>query len=224
MTRPGGTEGAAQTAPADAPERASRTKWLTAVADRVPVKWLGGIATGVVLVATAAFGGLEAVAAPPLPELAAGESFRGAGLELTVQRAFVTDELDDSYTAAAPGERLLVVVLDATNLDVAPRSTTSGGSVSEVRMEGLRDAAPTITRVDDSTFSPWLQPDVPAELLLTWAVPASEFVDGDDLRITLPAAHKQTGKYFVAGDYWTDVSVAAYLTLPVEDLDRSDAR
>jgi hypothetical protein len=223
VTRSGGTEHAAPPASEDVPARSSRVKWITAVADRVPVKWLGGIATGVVLVATAAFGGLEAVAAPPLPELTAGESFRGAGLELTLQRAFVTDELSDSQTAAAPGERLLIVALEATNLDVAPRSTAAGGSVSEVRVEGLPDAEPTIARVDDATFAPWLQPDVPAELLLTWAVPASEFVYGDDLRITLPAAHKQTGKYFVAGDYWTEVSVAAHVTLVVEDLDRSDA-
>ena len=223
MTRPGGTEGAAQTAPDDAPARTPRAKWITAVADRVPVKWLGGIATGVVLVATAAFGGLEAVAVPPLPELTAGESFTGAALEMTVQRAVLTDELSEARTTAAPGERLLVVVMDVTNLDDDPRSTAVRGSLSAVRLERLPDAAPTIVRADDSAFGPWLQPDVPAELLLTWAVPASEFVDGDDLRIALPTAHEQTGKYFIAGDYWTDVSVAAFLTLPLEDLDLSGA-
>ncbi|WP_417508980.1 hypothetical protein [Microbacterium sp.] len=223
MSGSGGAEGAAQAAPDDAPARPARARWVTAVADRVPAKWLGGIATGVVLISTAAFGGLEAVAVPPLPELSAGETFTDAALEMTVRHAFAVDELSDTRVTAAPGERLLVVVMDAENLDEDPRSSAGTGSLSDVRVEGMPDAAPTIARVDDATYSPWLQPGVPAELMLTWAVPASAFVDGDDLRVALPTAHKQTGKYFIAGDYWTDVSVAAHVTLVVEDLDRSDA-
>ena len=55
-------------------------RWLRDVTDRVPTAWLPGIVTAVFLGAAAAFGGLEAVAAPPIATLQAGEEHREAFL------------------------------------------------------------------------------------------------------------------------------------------------
>ena len=49
--------------PDAAPVRKRRFEWIRAASDRVPTRWLAGIATALFLVATAAFGGL-ATAAP----------------------------------------------------------------------------------------------------------------------------------------------------------------
>lgn len=219
----GAAEGAVQQTSPDAAAPAKRTRWITAVSDRVPAKWIGGIATAAVLASTAAFGGLSAVAVPPLPELAVGETFTGAGLELTVERAILIDKAQESGATTVDDERLLILVIDATNLDDVARQSVYKGSVSELRIEQIGDVAPSVARIDDDTAIPWLQPGVPAQLALTWPIPASAIVDGDDVRVALHTATKHTGKYFVSGDYWDDVVVAAHMTVPVEELDRADA-
>lgn len=222
MTGSGAVKGVTKPVADDAAAPPKRTRWVTAVTDRVPAKWIGGIATAAVLASTAAFGGLSAVAVAPLPELAVGEMFTGAQLQITVQRALVVDELADTGVKAGESQRLLVVILDATNIDDDPRGTQTSGSVSEIRIEGMPDAPPTVARLDDATLSPWLQPGVPAALVLTWAVPASAFAEGDDVRVSLHTATKLTGQYFVAGDYWADIVVAAHVNVAVEDLDQTE--
>ncbi|KDA06891.1 hypothetical protein DC31_07955 [Microbacterium sp. CH12i] len=219
MTGSGAVEGAAERAPVDAASASKRTRWITAVSDRVPAKWLGGIATGIVLAATAAFGGLASVPVPALPELVAGETFTGASLEMTVEQASILDERRETGVTAAEGERLLVLTVEVTNIDDEPRPAISDGSVSEIRIDGVGDVKPTIARLDDGTTFPWLQSGVPAELTLTWAVPTSLFVDRDDVRIALYTATKKTGSFVITGTFWDDITTGAHLTIPVDDLD-----
>ncbi len=222
MTQSGGSqravENALSAASSSAPAAEPTKKWVSAVTSRISTKWIGGIATVLILGATAAFGGLEAVAVPPVPEIAAGDTFAAGGLELTPQRAVLIDELNDTGVRPAEGERLLVVIMDVTNIDDAPRWTKSAGSVGAIRVDGNPDAAPAVVRYDDTTSSPYLQPDVPAPLVVTWAVPSDAYADGDELRLQLPTATKFTGEYFVYGDYWDDVAVGAYATLAIEDI------
>ncbi|WP_243229544.1 hypothetical protein [Microbacterium sp. CIAB417] len=209
-------------APASGPSPAPRTptskKWVTAVADRVSTKWIGGIATALILGATAAFGGLGTVPEPPLPELSAGETFTGAGLEMTPQRAVLIDELSDTGVTPAEGERLLVLLVDVTNIDDTARPATATGSVAEIRVDDAPDVAGAIARYDDTTLNPWLQPGVPAPLVLTWAVPADAYAGGDELRVALHTATEYSGEFFIHGDYWEDVEVGAYATLSIEDV------
>ncbi|WP_460796423.1 hypothetical protein [Microbacterium sp. GXF0217] len=195
-------------------------KWVSAVTSRVSTKWIGGVATVLILGATAAFGGLGGVPEPPLPELAAGDTFTGAGWEMTPQRAVLIDELNDTGVRPESGERLLVIIMDVTNVDDAARASTATGaaSLAEIRVEDVSDVPPGVARYDDATLDPWLQPGVPAQLVLTWAVPASDFTDGDDIRLALLTATEYTGEFFVYGEYWDDEAVGAYATLAVEDV------
>jgi hypothetical protein len=220
----GGGDTATDSAPTPAPaaaaaqtERRSR-KWVSAVSSKFSTKWIGGIATALILASTAAFGGLAPVPQPPLPELAAGETFTGAGMEMTPKRTVLIDELSETGVVPGDGERLLVIIIDVTNIDDDARLSTADGGIGEVRVEGAPDVKPGVVRYDDTTLTPWLQPDVPAELVLAWAVPESAFADGDDARIALHTATKTTGAYVVYGDYWTDIEVAAHATVPIEDV------
>lgn len=225
MTRSGAAQGAvdaalaAASSTAPAGTDAQPKKWVSAVTSRVSTKWIGGAATVVILGATAAFGGLEAVPEPPLPELGAGDTFTGAGIEMTPQRAVLIDELNETGVRPKEGERLLVVIMDVTNVDDAARPSSTGkGSLNAIRVEDVPDIAPTVARYDDTTRDPWLQPGVPAQLVLTWAVPASDFADGEDLRMALPTATEYTGEFFIYGEYWEDEVIGAHATLAVEDV------
>ena len=228
MTRSGAAQGAIDGAIAAAtssdPEQPSPAsaappkKWVSAVTSRVSTKWFGGAATVLILGATAGFGGLGAVPEPPLPELGPGDTFTGAGMEMTPQRAVLIDELGEAGIRVEEGQRVLAVIMDVTNIDDAARPSTGDGGITEIRIEGAPDVAPSVARYDDTTLSPWLQPGVTAPLVLAWAVPADAFAEGDDLRVALHTATEFTGEYFVYGDYWDDVEVAAHASLPIEDV------
>lgn len=226
MAESGGARSAIENAVASASSSTPSTsdtqpkKWVSAVTSRVSTKWIGGAATVLILGATAAFGGLEAVPEPPLPEIGAGDTFTGAGWEMTPQRAVLIDELRETGVLPKEGERLLVVIMDVTNVDDAARSSaaTTSASLSEIRIEGAPDVPPSIARYDDSTLSPWLQPGVPAELVLTWAVPTDALEDDDDVRVVLHTATERTGEDYIFGEYWSDVEVGAYATLSVKDV------
>ena len=217
MERSGAVESAITQPTAETPPPKQR-RWVTAVTDRVSTKWLGGIFTAVVLAATAAFGGLATAAEQPLPELVLGDTFTGAGLEMTPTRLLLIDDLDGTGVTPQEGERLLVVVMDVTNRGDEARSSAAEASVAAVRVEGAPDVQPSIARIDDSTLSPWLQPDVPVELVLTWAVPSKEFADGATARIALPTATEFTGTTLIDGTYWDDVAFGAFVSGAFEDL------
>jgi hypothetical protein len=109
--------------------------------------------------------------------------------------------------------------MDVTNVDDAARSSSIGkGSLTAIRVEDAPDIEPAVARYDDTTLTPWLQPGVPAQLVLTWAVPASGFSDGDDIRMALPTATEYTGEFFVYGEYWEDEETGAYAALSIEDV------
>ncbi|MGW8483054.1 hypothetical protein ACWGJP_07925 [Microbacterium sp. NPDC055903] len=219
-SRAASAEASAPPAPATtvsaAPKRS--TRWAGVVANRVSSKSIAGAFTVLVLASTAAFGGLATAAVPPLPEIAAGETFTGAELEMTPQRAVLVDELPGSGVFPEDGERVLAVILDVTNLDTEARSSTADGSVGEIRLTELPEVAPSVARYDDATASPWLQPGVAATVVLSWVVPADLVAEGDDIRIALHTATEYVGTSVIYGEYWDDIEVAGYADLVAEDV------
>lgn len=201
-----------------APKR--RFRWLHAATDRLPTKWIAGIGTGLFLAATAAFGGLETVEATSLPELSAGEEHRNEQLSVTVQRAVLIDELPEAGVTVESGERVLALIVDAENLWTEPLPTTRGNSVSStVELVESPDAEPDGTaRYDDTTPNPWLQPGVPATLVLAWVVAGDRFTEGDELRVQLNDETLFTGTAVVSGRYWDDPRAAAMVTVGLEDV------
>lgn len=218
-----GPERDRRTAAANAGARAKLLGWARQSIDLVPTSWLLTGAGAVLLGATALFGGLEAAAVDPTPSVAVGETFAGSDFEMTVVRVELSDDFDNVlvFPDEEQGERVLVVVVDVVNTFDTPRGSASGKKDSPVidgiRLEGL-DERPTISRADDGTGSPALQPDVPTRLLLAWLVGPDDFRDGDEVHLTLPDSTHYVGTSVMRGDYWWDTRVGATVTTTIDEV------
>lgn len=208
---------------ANAGARAKVLGWARRSIDLIPTSWLLTGAGAVLLATTAIFGGLEASAVSPTPVIEVGETFTGSDLEMTV----IGVELRDDRGSAAlfpdeeSGERLLVVAVDVVNTFDKPRPSTAGSALSPVvdgiRIDGIEEKG-TLSHADDGQGAPWLQPDVPARLLLAWIVGPDDFRDGDEITLTLPDSDHYVGQSVMRGDYWGDVRVGATLTATIDEV------
>jgi hypothetical protein len=239
--RPDGPDGGASAAstpaaavtPAAAAGPAGKRNLAQRALDRVPLKWLSTAALVVFLGITSLFGGLEAVAAPETPVVAAGETVVGAEIEMTPVQATLIDELNRTGVFPDEGERIFSVVMDVRNLSEFARSSASTDALGLVSVEGLAEllsdsgltdlevqsaVKPVVARLDDGTFSPWLQPGLPVRVVLSWAIPADAFLDGDTVRVSLPTATRSIGQSVIYGVYWSDQRTVAYTDIAIEDL------
>jgi hypothetical protein len=200
--------------------RRPRATWFATLADRVPTGWFATIFTVLFLGVTAAFGGLAAVALPPVPELAAGETHESDLFTLTVERAVLIDALPEAGITVGGGERVLALVVTVENAwDRAVPSSGNAGVDAAIRITELGDrAAASVARFDDTTTAPYLQPAVPAQLVLTWAVPAGRFAADDELHVELRDFTLQTGKLITYGQWWDTPVTAAHLTVGLRDV------
>ncbi len=199
--------------------RTSRLSRLRAAGDRVPTKWFAGIGTAAFLIATAAFGGMNTVAAPALPALEAGETHTNELYALTVEKAFLLDELPGSGAYPAADEQVVALRVRFENVWTSPESTGTLSSMPKMFALSVADAVFASTvRIDDETLSPWLQPGVPAVLALVWTVPRGSLTDGDDLTVTISDLSLHTGSFVASGQWWTDPKEAATMALPLEYL------
>ncbi|MFT4260414.1 hypothetical protein [Microbacterium sp.] len=211
-----------ENARAGAAARARVLGWLRRSIGLIPTPWIVTALGGVALATTAGFGGLDAAPVAPTPEVAVGEAFEGAGFEMTVQAAELRD--DGSGLLVFPdetaGERVLVVTIDATNVTAAPRACANQlgelWSVDGIRIDGI-DGAPSLTRADDGTGAPILQPDVPARLLAAWVVGSDDLEAGDEIVIELPDATRGVGKDLIKNEYWYDAHVGATVTMTLAE-------
>lgn len=210
-----------QAAPDAGAPRAKRLGWVHAATDRLPTSWLGGIATAAFLAVTAGFGGLAAAETPALPEIGIGDEHVSDQLSIVVERAVLIDEFPEAGVEVEPGERVLALLLTAENRWTQPLATDGAdGSVSlALRIPALGDVRPdAVARYDDATRLPILQPGVPAQLVVSWAVDAEMFAEGDDLRVDVRDATLYTGQLIIAGDSWGDPVTAAHLTATLDDV------
>ena len=201
------------------PPARSRFGWLRAASDRVPTRWFAGIGTGLLLAATAAFGGLATAAAPPITALEPGQEHRNDQLAVTVERAVLVDEFPDAGVFVDDGQRVLALVLDVENTWVEPLAASPSSSVVDsITVEGLSDPPDSVARYDDATLNPVLQPGVPARIVFAWAVDAGAFSDAQSLRLTVNDMTLYTGSFVANGQWWTDPVAAATASVAVEDI------
>lgn len=210
--------------PDAAPVRKRRFEWIHAATDRVPTRWFAGIATGLFLVATAAFGGLATAAPPELEQLEPGEAHVTDQRSLTVKRAVLIDELPEAGVYPEDGERVLAVIVDVENRwDEPLRTTGLYGVTVSFSVEGVDDPR-DVARMDDATGLLYLQPNVPAELVYAWAVDADTFADGDALTVTLSDTSLYTGSFVTEGQWWSDPVADARVSLKIEDVGAGAAK
>lgn len=204
--------------PDAAPVRTRRFEWIRAASDRVPTRWFAGIATGLFLVATAAFGGLATAAPPELAQLEPGEAHVTDQRSLTVKRAVLIDELPEAGVYPEDGERVLALIVDIENRwDEPLRTTGTYGVTVSFAVEGVDDPR-DVARMDDATGIMYLQPNVPAELVYAWTVDADDFADGQQLPMTLFDTSLYTGSFVTEGQWWSDPVADARVSPTIEDV------
>jgi hypothetical protein len=225
------TPPAAPSTPTDPaiPERPrSPRQWRARAArlsDRVPTRWLLTGATAIVLVGSAAFGGLDDAPAAALPEVGAGEPVTGAQLRIAVQRASLIDALPEASLTPADGNRLLAVIATVEDVWDGPVSTRPGfGAADNLRPVGVPgiDAGTdpvAVLLLADATASPELQPHVPAELAFVWEVRADAVdVGSGELRVDVHDKTYRAEGFVTYGERFEDPFVQARAVVPLRDV------
>lgn len=208
----------------DASATAGSGQLLRKAANKLPFRWLTIAISGVALVATAGFGGLNIVEQPGAVELAAGETFEGQLASITIERGVLIDDFGEggAWVDEGSSERVLVIVLTAedvwsqwiaTGSSLAPFwKTFSIDGMPELEIEGFALFA-------DGTLAPVLQPGIPSQLTMSYIVPADLLAEGDEVRIALTDQSVARGQDIVYGDYWTlDEEPSAFVTVEVTDV------
>lgn len=203
-----------------APAPRQRFRWLRAATDRVPTRWFAALGTAVFLAATAAFGGLATAAVPGPAAIEAGDEHRNDEFALTIERAVLLDDFPEAGAVVDPeeNERVLAVQIAIENRWTEPIWFTPSAAAQSLRIDEVAGIpVESVARYDDATTSPWLQPGVPAELVVTWILDAGDLSDGDLLHLTVNDLSLYTGSFITTGQTWEDPVPAATLTLVVTD-------
>jgi hypothetical protein len=196
----------------------------SAVSAKVPTKWLVSGIVGLFLVVSAAFGGLDDAAPDPLPALAAGDTFTGAELRITVDRAVLIDSFPEQNIVPDDGKRLLVLVATVEDVWTKPASTRpSIGAADNLRPVGVagidESTAPrTVAVLSDGTEYPDLQPGVPIELAFIWDIDPDALAAGESLRVDVYDKSYLADGFVTFGERFENPVVAAYAELPVDDV------
>ncbi|MET0303429.1 MAG: hypothetical protein ABW040_05230 [Microbacteriaceae bacterium] len=210
------------------PPRRARFSRLRGAVDRVPTRWFAGVATGLFLAVSAAFGGLATVASEPDAVAASGDRVAGSPFAVTIDRAILIDALPElSLEPERSGDRLLAVVLTAENTTLDP--LTSGeeyGLTGGIQLDGVPELAAVagraVYRWDDSTESPLFQPGVPAEVAVFWDVPsevldAGALADGGELTVRV-IDRQLIDTTLYDGGRWEPTGTATRVTVPIRDV------
>ncbi|RFA13708.1 hypothetical protein B7R21_07695 [Subtercola boreus] len=197
---------------------------VTAMSNKVPTKWLVTAVVAVFLAGSAAFGGLNTVAADAQPEVAAGSAYDGAQLDIAVAKAVLIDGFPEQGIRPDEGKRFFVVDVTITNVWDEPVTTYDKiGAADNIRPVGIAgiaaDTPPdNVVIVDDGTRSPRLQPNVPVRLAFMWQVDPGTAAGIDSVRINLYDKVYVSGGFVTYGERWNDPFVAAFTTVPLTDV------
>ena len=193
---------------------------LVAWVKRIPTGWFASILTGLFLAVTAAFGGLAPVAEAAVAPLEVGEAQDGAQLSVAVERAVLFDSFPEAGAYAEEGERVLALLVTVENRWSKPLLSSHGAVEQALRLDGVTadvdGAEPSaIARLDDATFGPWLQPGVPADLVVSWVVPETSIQVGDPVSVVVREATLEIGQGLTSDERWVSPQATASVDLVV---------
>ena len=174
----------------------------------------------VLVVAVTAAGGFATAEVPEVevPQLSAGTEHVNDRFTITVVDARIGDEIDDAAAYPSDDERVLAISVEVENVSDEAFSTTSAFN-NTIVVRDLDGNQESTRRSDDGTRAAWLQPGVPATLVLSWCVPEDFLADGDTVQIDLLDPQKYVLSSLGVGTTWSKVTPGASVELTVEDID-----
>ena len=197
---------------------------MRTMADRIPTKWASMIGVGIFLAATASFGGLNSVAAPETPHVKVGEHVVTSNLDMAVDSVYLSDRVENGSSADKEnGERVLAVRMRITNLFPEARTMRASTGLQGTRIVDGPDKTPEFSRPGETTQGVLaLQPGVPDEIILSWTVVASDYSEGDEVRIALSDPQTYRGQFLDDDLHWFEGGTSAIVTATLDDLGEGD--
>jgi hypothetical protein len=197
------------------------TRWLAAS----PATRVGVPIAAVLLGISGFFGGLDHVPlADRVDDVKPGTAITALPFKLTLKRAVAVDEIEGAVRPLTPGNRLMVLLLDAENLSnesvgayylaPVPRAKSYLSRNLVVLDDRLAPAAPSVYDADSNVAVSTLSPGLTYHLALVW-----EFGGPPPPQIRLGVAKLTLrGETISPEDLgWQDPGEAATVTLPVAD-------
>lgn len=173
------------------------------------------------IVATAGFGGLDAVDKTP-QTFDLGKPFDNGEFTITVQKAVLRSEIVGGGAVIAkekPGRMYLAVLAEVTNSSDRVDVVSSQFSLPNVpdvqdisQFQGQRAAT---LRIEDGSFLVMLQPDITEKVAVVWSVPSAAVLPGSKVSVQVPYRKFSRG-LVLYGEGWVDDGKSATTSVPVE--------
>ena len=170
------------------------------------------VALLLILVATAAFGGLDTVDKQVTP-FKSGEEFSDGEFTVTVERARLVDELKSTYGSAKPGKIYLGVVTTVRNDGTVPGRLRDQLDLRDVPQEEFFGAF----RFRDGSAIQTLGPGLTERLVFAWLLPdsAAQSLQSVTIRIWKKKYTQLMVTY--GGKEWIDTYNYGQIVVPVKE-------
>ncbi len=170
------------------------------------------VALLLILVATAAFGGLQTVDKQVTP-FKSGEEFSDGEFRVTIERARVVDELKGTYGSAKPGKVYLGVVTTLRNDGTVPGRLRDQLDLRDVSGEEFFG----VFRYRDGSAIQTLGPGLTEQLVFAWLLPDSAVQSLQS--VTIRVWKKKYTQLMVTygGKEWIDTDNYGQIVVPVKE-------
>ena len=195
--------------PPVAVERANRwSQWFA----RLTSSQTRRVALLLILVATAAFGGLQTVDKQVTP-FKSGEEFSDGEFTVTIERARVVDELKGTYGSAKPGKVYLGVVTTLRNDGTVPGRLPDQLDLRDVSGEEFFG----VFRYRDGSAIQTLGPGLTEQLVFAWLLPDTAVQSLQS--VTIRVWKKKYTQLMVTygGKEWIDTDNYGQIVVPVKE-------
>jgi len=190
-------------------ERTSRwSQWFA----RLTAPQTRRVALLLVLVATAAFGGLDTVNKQVTP-FKPGEEFNDGEYSVTVDRARLVDDLTGTYGRPEPGKKYLAVVTILRNDGTVPGRLRDQLDVRDVKEAEFFGAF----RYRDGSAIQNLGPGLTEQLVFTWQVSDSVAQSLESVTIRVWKKTYTQLKVTYGGKEWIDTDNYGQIVVPVKE-------
>lgn len=206
--------------------RAIASRWAHAITDLPRWIWVAAAAVAALLIVVIATGGFAQAVSEPR-EVDAGDEVRTGQLSVAVRDAEFTREVESEYLDAEDGEVLLVMTLALENLTDRPIGVGTSADRIDTNLvnheQPLLDLAGLestdsayVWRADGSAGQVYLQPGVPAEVMIAWPVP-DDSTAGETVSLDVHEAVIGTGAVILSSRVvtWRAGDIAARIAVPV---------